>query len=428
VGFLLDTAYVVLAAVCGPFYLAWRLIRRKPMASPWRRLGFVDPGPEGPGPVVWFHAVSVGEVLAIRGLLADLQAGLPGARPVITSTTVTGLATARRTWPSLPVRESPLDLGTAVRRFLRRMRPDVLVLVELELWPNLLGICARRGIPVVVVNGKLSPGSLRGYRRLGRLLPRFLQGVCLWMMQDATYAGRLAGLGVPEDRIRVTGSIKYANATLDDPGPERQRLRLDHGWAEEARVCVAGSTHAGEEVALLDAFRALRAKRPEWRLVLAPRHPERVAEVAALVTRAGWRLGRRSRPGHPPDPDVLLVDTMGELRRLYALGDVAFVGGTLVPVGGHNLLEPAGWGLPILVGPHLDTVRETASDLDDAGVVSILGDSAGLARRLEEVLGDPSARRRAADGARRTFAARQGAALRTWAGIRDTLEGPRPPT
>lgn len=407
---LLDSAYVLGALLLGAPYLLVRAVRRRPMAPPLRRLGFVDPPRPGSSPVIWVHAVSVGEVRAVRSLLEGL-AGL--GRPLLTCTTVTGLQVARGLYPDVDVRESPFDLSFAVRRFMRRVRPELVVLVELELWPNHLRILASRRIPVVVVNGKLSPRSAAGYRRLLRIMPAFLDGVRHFLMQSEEHAARLRGLGIPEARISVTGNVKFDNVRFRDPGPERGRLRDEHGLDRGAFVFVAGSTHPGEEEALLDAALLVREQVPGLRVVLAPRHPGRVRDVLECVRHKGLRPGLRSRPGEGRDPEVLVVDTMGELPILYGLGDAAFVGGTLVPVGGHNVLEPAEVGVPLLVGPHLHTVAETAEALRAAGALQVVRGPSELASRLLELVREPRAARRASAGARAVIDAHRGSVGRT---------------
>jgi 3-deoxy-D-manno-octulosonic-acid transferase len=409
----LDILYLLGALVVGPFYLLSRLLRRKRLASPWRRLGFVDRLPRGEGPVIWIHAVSVGESLAIRSLVGELQRSVEGAIPVITCTTATGLEVARKTYPGLHVLESPYDLGCAIRRFLSRVRPDLLVLVEVELWPNQLAIHRRRRIPVVVVNGKLSEESTRGYRRLQRIMPGFLKGISAFLMQNELYGSRLETLGVPRERIEVVGNLKFDNARTRDPSEVRQRLRSEHGFGEGAAILLAGSTHKGEEDTLLQAAARIRADLPGFRLVLAPRHPERVSEVLEAAGATGWTCGVRSRPQEPRNPAVLVIDTMGELSTLYGLADLAFVGGTLAPVGGHNLLEPAELGLPILVGPHLHTVRETADALQAGGALQVVRSAEELACSVLEFLRNQEKVKRAADAAHAVIEAHRGSVGRT---------------
>jgi 3-deoxy-D-manno-octulosonic-acid transferase len=277
------------------------------------------------------------------------------------------------------------------------------------------------------MNAKMSPSSHRGYRRLLRLWPRFLEPVAAWLAQSEAHADRIRTLGVPAERVRVCGNVKFDNVVERDAAPDRARLRREHGFDPAAKIIVAGSTHRGEESALLAAFGAIREGLPELRLVLCPRHRERISEVAELVRRnPAWELGFRTSPSATRDPDVLVVDSMGELSMLYALADVAYVGGTLVPIGGHNLLEPASLGLPIVVGRHLDTVLETAAALRDAGALVRVEDEAGLPRAFADLLRDPRAGVLAAQGAREVIRAHRGSVARTMDVIAGAIAPARP--
>ncbi|MAG55734.1 MAG: 3-deoxy-D-manno-octulosonic acid transferase [Planctomycetes bacterium] len=408
---VLDLVYLLGVLLVGPFYLLIRIARGKRLASPLQRLGFVDMPEDDGRCTVWLHGVSVGEVLAARALVAALRAEFPDVRPIITSTTVTGLETARRTYPDLLVLPCPYDLSGAVRRFVRRTRPRLLVLLELELWPNTLATCRARGIPVVLANAKISERSRDGYARFARVLPRFLDGVTV-CAQSEDHGARFAGLGLAE-RTTVTGNLKYDNVRFDPGCPRREDLRREHGFPDAVRILVAGSTHAGEEAILVEAAKRIRADEADFRLVLAPRHPERIAEVAAFCEDAGLVLGRRSRPAEVLDPACLLIDTMGELADLYGLADVAFVGGTLVPVGGHNLLEPAAFGLPLVVGPHIHTVQDSAAELRSAGALHDVREPKEVKTVVENLLASPVARSRATEGARAVIARHGGSARRT---------------
>lgn len=419
-GRFLDLIYLPLLVVVGPFWALARRLKGKRTAPLSRRLGGVEPRP-GSRPAVWVHAVSVGEVLCARGLVERLVAR--GDRDVIvTATTSTGLETARRVLPGALIREAPLDLSFAIRRFLARVRPDLLILVELELWPNWMRVLGRRGLPIWVVNAKISERSARGYARLERWGLTMLGGLARVLAQEEAYAERFVAHGLPRDRVLATGNLKYANAASADPTEDRRKLRAEHGFRAGAPILVAGSTHPGEEAVVLDAFAALRAGDPDLRLVLAPRHPERAEEVGGLCRQSGWKVGWRRQPDAGGDPDVLVVDTLGELQRLYALADVTFVGGTLVPIGGHNLLEPAGWGLPVVTGTSLHTVREMADRLGAAGCHVVVEDADGLMAATRRFLDDQPARQAAAEGARRVLDEHRGALDRTLDALAPALE------
>jgi len=413
----LDAVYLLGATVLAVPYLLVRLVRRKPLVSPLRRLGFVRPTAADDQDVVWVHGVSVGEILAARSLVDALAP----RRVLVTSTTATGLQVARETYGHLEVRECPYDLSFAVRRFIRRARPQALILIELELWPNTLAACRASSIPVILANGKISERSLRGYRRVLRWLPRFLDSVRMFLMQDDTYGARLVELGVPPERVQVTGNLKFDNVRFEPGRDRRASLRAEHGFAPEAPIAIFGSTHPGEEALILQACEEVAKGVPGLRLVMVPRHPERVPEVSRMVRRAGWSVGLRSRPEEVRDPTCLIVDTMGELSTLYGLADVAFVGGTLVGVGGHNLLEPAGQGLPLVVGPHLDTVRESADALHAADALTVITSSDSLAAVVKRLLPEPGGRARSAEGARRVVERHTGSTERTMTALNGLL-------
>jgi 3-deoxy-D-manno-octulosonic-acid transferase len=423
---LLDLGYLAMALPgAGPWYL-WRRLRRRPAVPPWRRLGpGLEAGSSRGG--VWIHAVSVGETLAARGLIGRLRADPRGLGPALTVTTATGLETARRTFAGLPVLPAPLDLSFAVRRVLAALRPRMLVLMEMELWPNLVRTAAGAGIPVVVANARLRERSLPRYRWLFRLFPGMRDGVRRWLVQDAEHAQRLRALGVDAASVRVTGNLKFDNSPPVDPTALRWELRARHGLGEHARILVLGSTHEGEEEQLLDALAPELRLHGDLRLVLAPRHPGRVAPVARSARSRGLGVGFWSRPGDPPDPQVLVVDTMGELARIYAVGDAVFGGGTLVPVGGHNLLEPASLGLPIVTGPHLGGVRAVAEELRSAGALVSASNAAEAAARALAWLADAPGRRAAGLAAQGVLARHQGALDRTMQELDEVLRDPPSP-
>ena len=313
---------------------------------------------------LWIHAVSVGEV----GVAATLAGALTPETPLlITTVTPTGQERARATLSKrAAVAYLPFDLGFALRRFLRRFSPDALVLIEGEYWPLTLELARRQGMPVAVVNGRVSDRSYRRMRRLRPLLGPLFRRVDRFAMQTDQDRQRLIDLGVPADRVFTTGNLKFETP---EPPPAPELGDWARSAAEGRPILVAGSTMRGEEKLVLEAFR--RAGGGERALlILAPRHPERWGEVEELLRRAGLSIARRSEAvGSAPveRPDVLLLDTLGELAGLYRFADSAFIGGTLVPTGGHNPLEAARFGVPVVVGPSMDNFREIATIFDDAG-------------------------------------------------------------
>ena len=408
---ILDAFYLALVVVVGPFWAIRRLWRRRPMPPLLARFGWIAPLPAAPSRV-WVHGVSVGEVLAARGIVAALRA--QGHDVLISSTTVAGLATARQHFGAEHVREGPLDFSCSVRRFLKRVRPQALVLLELELWPNTLLACSAANIPVMLANGKLSQRSLRGWRRVVRVMPKLLRPVRMFAVQSEEHAARFRSLGVAPERIQTCGNLKFDNVVLKSRDAEAARQRERLGFPESAPVVVAGSTHAGEEEILLGAIVAARRVFPELRLVLAPRHLERLPVVLSAAAAHG-RVGLLTRASECRDAVVVVVDTMGELATLYALADLAFVGGTLVPVGGHNLLEPAAFGVPIFTGPHIGNVQALGEELVHEGVMSVmtLSSVGECENMINSILQQQGSGQRARAGAARVFAAHSGSLPRT---------------
>jgi 3-deoxy-D-manno-octulosonic-acid transferase len=336
------------------------------------------------------HAVSVGETLTARPLLRALKARFPDRPLYLSTTTVTGAAVAERDAGGADaLLFAPFDWPVPVRSVLARVQPALLVLMETELWPNLIHEARRRGTRVAVVNGRLSPRSFARYRRVRRWLARVLAEVDVFLMQGESHAQRVMALGAPPERVRVAGNLKY-NA-VDDPRPPAELAALIPAGTPESPLWIAGSTAAGEEPLVLDALRRVRERHPRLRLLLVPRHPERFAEALALAGQAGFRAARRSAlPGPWSDGDVLVLDTLGELPRLYALASVVFVGGSLVPSGGHNVLEAAVARRPVIVGPHMENFQEIADEMTAAGALLRADSPGALADQVAALLDDPA--------------------------------------
>lgn len=410
--------YLVLLLVCAPL-LIYRAIHAGKYRQGWAEkvLGRA-PVRIGEGPCLWFHAVSVGEVLLLKPILSELARRRPGWEVVVSTTTPTGLAVARRTYPDLVTFYAPLDFSWSTRRAVARIRPTVLVLVELELWPNLIRAAKRAGGRVAIINGRLSRRSHHGYRRLRGPLGPTLRRLDAVAAQTEEYAARFVDLGVPRPKVRVTGSVKYDGLESDRDNPKTLALRRTLGLAPADLVFVAGSTQEGEEAAALAAYRQARVKHPRLRLIIVPRHANRFDKVAAWLTEQGETVARRSQVDDAPracrPSSVILVDTIGELAAVWGLADIAFVGGSLVPGrGGQNMMEPAAFGAAVLFGPHTDNFRETVEQLlalDGARRVNGAGE---LCAALLVDLDDPeSAAARGAAG-RAYVLAQHGAAART---------------
>ncbi|MCZ6796240.1 MAG: 3-deoxy-D-manno-octulosonic acid transferase [Planctomycetota bacterium] len=417
---ILDAAYLT----AGVPVLAAGLLRGR-LGRVWdhlRRRAF-DAVPERPTgrPALWLHGVSVGEVLSARRLLEKIVEDFPAWDIVVSSSTRLGHEAARRDFAKHTVISFPLDLGFLVRRALRRLRPDVVVIVEHDLWPNFLRSTIARGLPVVVVNARLSRRSLRGYRRLSRLYrwpPRELAAICV---QDDASARSFQELGFSPEKIHVTGNLKFDNP----PPPAAEGFRRQLGFDDGDWVLVAGSTHEGEEEAVLDTFGRIRRSDSRAFLILVPRRIERTSEVAELVRSRGLSLGLWSE-GPRRGPDVLLVDTVGELPRICAVGDVVFVGGSLVPVGGHNVIEPAALGRPVLVGPHYHNARSVVETFLERDALVVVQDAGHLARAVAELKEDPEAARQLGERAAKTVEENVGGVEKTLSVLRGFLEGTSP--
>jgi 3-deoxy-D-manno-octulosonic-acid transferase len=377
----------------------WRLLRE--------RLGRLPDGAPDGRPV-WVHAVSVGEVKASRPLVRELSRRDPALPIVLSTSTPAGFETAQREFPGLYVFHAPLDLAFVVRAVLRRLRPRLVVLMELEAWPAFLRVADEAGVPQVIVNGRVREASFRGYRRWSWWLPEF-DRVALVAAQDAVYAERIALLGVPRARIHVTGNLKH-DLPAQVPAATAAALAATLGLDDGRPVFVAGSTHTGEDEAALAAWRAAGGAQASH-FVIVPRHLRRVSEIQRLLRREGAEVVLRSQVRRDRARGaVLLVDSMGELEALFGLAPVVFLGGSLVPVGGHNVLEPAAAGCAVLVGPHLETCRAEAQILSRAGGLRVVADARELAEAVSGLLADPVARAAQGEAARRAAAGLRGAA------------------
>jgi len=402
---LLRLALVVYAPI--RFLRRHRDVGRDPATWAQRR-GRLDPGLP-PEPRCWIHAVSVGEASAAVPLVEAIGRRWPELSIVMTTVTPTGARiVAERVGRLATHRYFPVDLPGPVRRALDAVRPRFFIGLETELWPNFLRALGSRGIPAMVANGRISDRSFRRYQLVRGLVARMLSRVSVFGMQSDEDARRIIALGAPPERVVVTGNLK---ADLPTRPPEHDALwgRL-LGGADGRLLLIAGSTHPGEEALVLDAYQSLYARFPNMRLLLAPRHPPRADEVERLVRDRGLSVVRRSMVPERPDPQaVIVLDTVGELADLYALADVVFVGGSLVPVGGHNMLEPAQRRKPVLFGPHTSNFKESAELLRSAGAAVIVDNAIDLAREAERLLGDADLRRVMGEAGLAAVAARQGA-------------------
>lgn len=391
VSLLIDLVYLILLPfVALPFLFYLLVVRRRRLGGLRDRFGGVRvPALPSDRTRVWFHTVSVGEFEAAWPLLDRLRSERPDLDLVVSSTTATGHEVAVRRMGAERVFYFPLDFGYCMRRTLRRVSPGLMVLVELEIWPNHLLSCAIREVPVLVVNGRV---SARGFRRMNRFRGFFgplFRTVRLLSAQSDEYAERMIALGASPDRVVVDGNLKFdREAPAEDSGVARTRF-VEHrgGQADAVRYWIAGSTHPGEEAAVLRVHAQLTRRDPQLRLILAPRHIERSAVVLREVEAAGFSVAplREARAA-----EVVLVDEMGQLATLYGVAEVAFVGGSLVPIGGHNILEPVTAGTPVAHGPHMHNFRQEVQLLGTAGATQQVESEEELVEVLGKWLEDPS--------------------------------------
>jgi len=426
--FFYNLALMVALVVSAPWWLFRMATTHKYREGLMERLGWVRKELilHEKSPLIWVHAVSVGEVLAVSRLVKELDAALPDHLIVISTTTRTGQALARERFGANRVFYCPLDLPWAVRSYLDALQPRLLILAETEFWPNLLSGCFRRAIPVAVVNARISDRSWPRYRRLRRLWRPFLSRLSRVLAQSQIDADRLTAIGCRTECVTVAGNLKFDVRAAWEAEATLQLKAL----APNLRFIVAGSTLDDEEAALLEAWPRLLEADPQLAMVLAVRHPERFAAVAALLDKSGLPWVRRSdwraKPVeslHPLAPGtIVLLDTIGELASVYSLASVAFVGGSLIPAGGHNPLEPAQFGLPIVMGPNYFNFRAITEDLIAHDAICIT-EKEKLAKVLVDLLCDRTEAKAMGERAKEVFMSQAGATARCVDAINALLSG-----
>jgi 3-deoxy-D-manno-octulosonic-acid transferase len=364
---------------------------------------------------LWLHAVSVGEVIAAVPLVHALRQRFPHLPILVSTVTETGQATAREKMAADVCLYFPLDYIWVVRQMIARLQPRLFVMVETEIWPNFLHELIRQEIPAILVNGRISPRSFRGYRRLRPFMRRILPSITTFSMQTKSDAERIITIGAEPSRVHITGNIKY-DLPLTPLSPAEEHVLRDDLGLGGAPVFMAGSTHRGEEDMVIAAYQLARAQVPALRLLLAPRHVDRLDEIEALLHKHQLTVHRRSRghqSSHSREASVLLLDTIGELAQLYAIGTVVFVGGSFVPIGGHNVLEPAAHRKAILFGPHMHNFQAIATALLEAGGALQVPTPEALGELVSALLQQPERRQTLGDAAYQVLRTNQGAIART---------------
>lgn len=412
----LNVAYAATLVLALPWLLYARLAKRKYRDGYGAKfLGRVRRR-EGDRPCVWLHAVSVGEVNLLAGLIERLNRERPDCDVYVTVGTATGLEVAKKKYPTCLVDYAPLDFSWAVREAFDRIRPEALLLAELELWPNLILEADRRGTRLVLFNARLSEKSYRGYRRIRSLVGSLLRRFDRILVQNETYAERLLALGAPAGRTIVTGSLKFDNARPEKYSRQIAEFRRLFAAPEGTPVFVVGSTQEPEEALALDAFASLAEVHPQLRLILAPRHPERSEVVAALLERQSYAWARRSQVQErvAESTRILLVDGVGELAAWWGLATVAFVGGSMGTRGGQNMLEPASYGAAVCFGPKTRNFRDVVEILLAADAAEVVEDGEAITRFVQRTLENVGFREAIGERAAQTVRQHQGALERTW--------------
>jgi 3-deoxy-D-manno-octulosonic-acid transferase len=415
-GWILNIAYLIVLIAATP-WMVWRSLRTGRYREGWNQklLGRLPTRAESE-PCFWLHAVSVGEVQLLRTLVGELEKRQPNVPIVVTSTTKSGIDLAKKLFAKHQVAYCPMDFTWAVRNAIRRLRPRMIVLVELELWPNLIRIADQSGCPVAIVNGRLSERSFKGYRRLRWLTKKVLNHVRWIGVQDQTYRSRFVELGARAECVTVTGSMKFDGAESNRLHPEILARQRQLQLTRAERVWVVGSTQEPEEQYAIDAFVALASRYPDLRLIIVPRHPERFEQVAHWIRDSNMLWIRRSEmAGEHASGDwrILLGDTIGELRWWWGLADIGFVGGSFGDRGGQNMIEPAGFGVATSLGPNTWNFRDIVELLTRENAVQTLGEPAELVGWVSRMLDNPGEAASMGDRAKQIVGMHRGATQTT---------------
>ena len=421
---------LVFIFVALPYFL-YRLVVEKGFGHRFRQnMGLVrreEIAPVADTNCIWLHGASVGEMVAISPLVKEIKNLMPERKILVSAVTVGGYDMARQIMPEADaIINFPLDLPFVASSMVSRIRPGIFIMVETELWPNFLRAIRERNIPAMMMNGRISEKSAKSYRYLSGLLRDMLNTINLFCMQSSIDAKYITQLGADPEKIIVTGNTKFDQTYAEVSPEDLATYKTELGLGEDAYpVIVAGSTHRTEEEAVLTSFTALRKKYPHARLIIAPRKLNRIEEIKKVNAKFGYEMGFRSKlkemEGRRPEFPVLMLDTIGELGRIYAIGDIVFVGGSLVRYGGHNVLEPAAHAKPILVGPSMEDFKDSFSLLSKAGACRMVSDTAGLTEAFLEIADDDVLRKKMGDASIQIIRENRGAALKTIHYLTDLL-------
>lgn len=402
--------YSLISIIALPFYIIFRKIRGKAPIKIRNRLGFglISFNSSGKRPVL-IHAVSVGEVLASKPLVLHLQKEHPDLPLVMSVTTQTGWNTAESVFGNaIVLTHFPFDLVFSTKRFLKHFNPKTVIIMETELWPCFCRTVKKLGIPLILVNGRISVTSFPQYRKMKFFTRRILNLFDLILAQTSLYKERFIEIGADEKKIIIAPSIKYHKSNFELDEESRKKFAGENSIGENDLIITGGSTHPGEEEALLSVFAGLSANRPELKLIIAPRRPERFTEVETLIQKSGFKYKKRSDSKEKKSWRILLLDRMGELKNCYSISRIVFVGGSLIPHGGQNLLEAAAFSVPVVFGPHIYNFLETADMLLDSGGGFMVRDKSEIHKTFDFLLENPLERETAGRAARSVIDANQG--------------------
>ncbi len=428
---LLDLMYLVCITLGTPYILFKMLTSKRFRAGLSQRLGCV-PMRKGQGPCFWVHASSVGEVLTAKALVNEINGTFPGYDIVVTTFTDTGFSVAKKNFKEKEIFYFPLDLSWIVKKVFNNIKPTCIILIELEIWPNFLITATQQGIPVVVMNGRISERSVKAYKALSFVSRNFARALTsphnLYCARTNADVESFHELGITDDRIPKTGTMKYDNiSTQQDETITNRFVRL-FNIENDCPVIVGGSTHEGEEAALLRVYKTLRQEISNLRLILAPRHIERTKDVAKLIKDMGLSCIQKThldKGGIPNNEAVILIDTVGDLAKIYPLASCVFVGKSLFANGGQNVMEPAGMGVPVVCGPNMHNFKEEMQLLLDSQAVKVVNDEQGLLNTIQDFLENPKAAKEMGQRAKKVIIENKGATKRNVSILKNHLEKER---
>jgi 3-deoxy-D-manno-octulosonic-acid transferase len=407
-----------------PYLVIRGIVKHRPVLAYFRKLSTSQLQRLAGKPVIWIQAVSVGEVIVANIMVKELRRILPQYALLITTTTPTGQAMAvKLLGEEAAVAYFPFDLPWLVKRFIAQVKPSLFLMMEAEIWPNVIRYCQAAQVKVALINGLISDRAFKRYSRFAAFVETVLAQVDLFAMQTVEGANRIGKLGAPLERIQVAGNAKFDQAYPEIESQTRQQFLQQYQWSEADQILVAASTHKGEEPIVIEAFKSLLAETASFKLILAPRHPERAEEVAVLLKEADLSFVRRSTGQNAAAPQVVLLDTFGEFGLVFNVADLVFMGGSLTPIGGHNVLEAAAQSKPVIYGPYMHKTRESQSLLEEVDAGFTVNDAAELVATVKQLSSDPVLYQKRGQAARQAVLNNKGSAAKMAGSVAALVEG-----